>query len=139
MATGDKRFNPFLIGTVKDGRLRFNEPERLSLLLSDYEGQEVQVTVEKRVHKRSNKQNAYYWGVVIKMLGDYFGYLPDEMHSALKLKFLLKEMKPDGPLVVGDTKDLTTDGWEEYMANVRMWANRDYHILIPLPNEGVWS
>jgi len=43
---------------------------------------------------RSQKQNAYYWGVVLKTIGDDTGYLPEEMHQLMTREFLSYEKEP---------------------------------------------
>ena len=97
------------------------------------------VNIKKHRKKRSSSENRYYWGVIIKVLGDEFGYLPDEMHQVLKRVFLTYE-KPNQ--VTGEieffsksTTDLTTQQAEEYYENIRIWALSNFSILIPLPNE----
>jgi hypothetical protein len=99
------------------------------------------VTIKKHRAKRSNSENRYYWGVVIKILSDEFGYLPDEMHEVLKRLFLAYE-KPNQ--ITGEierfaksTTGLTTEQAEEYYENIRIWALSEYSILIPLPNENL--
>lgn len=44
-------------------------PQTLQLILSKFEGEEVEIEV-KAVTKRSSQQNRYYWGVVIAVLLD---------------------------------------------------------------------
>jgi ribosomal protein L39E len=87
---------------------------------------------------RSNNQNKYYWGVVIKTLSDETGFTPDEMHEVLKRKFL-KYCKalPNGEQVevTESTTDLDTKEFEEYMEQIRRFAIQELDILILLPNE----
>ena len=97
--------------------------------------EDVRVLVENKPSRKTNRsinQNNYYWGVVVKIMADFTGYTEDEMHDALRLKFLGK----DGILkTMKSTKDLSTVEMEEYLANIRMWASRDLGVYIPLPNE----
>jgi hypothetical protein len=99
------------------------------------------VTIKKFRKKRSSQENKYYWGVVVKILSDEFGYLPDEMHDVLKRLFLAYE-KPNQ--ITGEverfaksTTGLTTEQAEQYYENIRIWALTEYSILIPLPNENL--
>ncbi|MEA2036722.1 MAG: hypothetical protein U9O94_04400, partial [Nanoarchaeota archaeon] len=79
------------------------------------------------------KENAYYWGVVVKLIGEHLGYLPNEVHDALKWKFLRREgLKLDKSL---STTVLDTIDFEEYLSNIRQWAGQDLEMIIPLPNE----
>ena len=91
--------------------------------------------LQKRKKPRSNSQNAYYWGVVVQTLSEETGHFPDEIHEAMKLKFLRKhcdKLKLDS---VRSTTDLSTVEFEEFMAQIRMFAAADLNITIPLPNE----
>lgn len=50
-----------------------------------------QITKPKRT--RSLAENKYYWGIVIKILSDYTGFDPDEMHEVIKYKFLAEKQR----------------------------------------------
>ena len=119
-----------------------NEAQKMSLykMLKHLKGLHV-VNIKRHRKKRSNSENRYYWGVIIKVLGDEFGYIPDEMHQVLKRLFLTYD-KPNQ--ITGEieffsksTTDLTTEQAEEYYENIRIWALSNFSILIPLPNENL--
>lgn len=94
---------------------------------------------------RSNQQNRYYWGVVLKALGDHTGYTPDEIHEFLKQNFLHRNYirivtKKGTPLkanIVRSTTDLTTTEFEDFMTKVRQWASLELSCWIPEPNEEI--
>jgi hypothetical protein len=99
-----------------------------------FAGQPVEVIVRKIRKHRSNKQNAFYWSVVVGLLAEHCGYTPEEMHEALKWKFLRTEV--DSPLpTVRSTTSLSTVEFEEYQEQIRIWASSDLGVYIPLPNE----
>lgn len=124
--------SPVFTGKVEKGKLVLMNPEMFEAHVRSLEG-DVTLTIKRRRKDRSNEQNKYYWGVVVKILGDSFGYLPEEMHEALKLKFLLVE---DRPLkTVKSTAGLSTVEFEDLMTKIRMWAQTEHNIYIPLPNE----
>jgi hypothetical protein len=87
---------------------------------------------------RSQKQNAYYWGVVLKIMGAEIGYLPDEIHQLMCKEFLSYERSP-GELFVKSTTKLSTVEFEDYLANVRRFAATELSIFIPMPNETEFS
>ena len=58
------------------------------------QGSELEVIIRKRKSQRSSQQNRYYFGVVIKLIGEYCGYDTDDMHEALAMKFLRIEDCP---------------------------------------------
>jgi hypothetical protein len=93
----------------------------------------VDVTIRETKSKRSNNQNAYYWSVVLPILGDYFGYENDEVHFALRNKFLKKgacDLE-----TARSTTSLNTAEFEDYLEKIRRWAITEYNINVPLPNE----
>lgn len=90
---------------------------------------------EGKRYEKSN-QNGYYWGIIIPILADYFGYLPDEMHEALKNKFLRIGGTDELPKIKSTTS-LNTKQWEELMEKIRIWASTEYDINIPEPKEKI--
>ncbi len=107
-------------------------------LLNHFAGKRVILSIAAQKKDRSDNENRYYWGVVVKILGDELGYSSDEMHEALKFKFLRMEAEPDGKRrleTVRSTATLKTDEFEDYLDRIRMWAAADMGIVIPLPNE----
>ena len=88
---------------------------------------------------RSNSENSYYWGVVVKILGQEFGTFPDKTHDDLREKFLGYESMVDHNGVIYErlrsTTDLTTVEMEDYLRQIRMWASSEMNINIPQPNE----
>lgn len=122
---------------VTKGKLEFHGDERkqFSDNLNHFEGQWVWITIDRISKIRTMPQNKYYWGVVIKILSDHIGYTKDEMHSALKMQFLIV-VDDDKPLpTTKSTADLVTLAFEEYLQEVREWALTELGIDIPLPNE----
>jgi len=85
---------------------------------------------------RSSKQQRYYFGVLIKTLADETGYTTDEMHEALKYKFLQEEGIYELPKIKS-TSDLTTVEQEELNTKIREWASSELNIYLPEPNETV--
>lgn len=124
---------PVFTGTVVQGVLKKDNLQRYVNYIQILEGQRVDVVVRKHKAKRSNNQNNYYFGVVCKILGDYFGYDENEMHDALKYKFLRKGAA-DLETVQSTTK-MNTAEFEEYLEKVRRWAAMEYGVVVPLPNE----
>lgn len=121
------------IGKVEGGRIRLKDTLLFNSQVQKLEGCEVQITLTKRFNDRSSNQNRYYWGVVIKILCDHFGYFDEEMHEAMKWMFL---RKTEGaiPTVLSTTR-LNTLEFEDYVEKIRVWAMSEHEIKIPLPGE----
>jgi len=97
-------------------------------------GGEIQITMARRKRKRSDRQNGYYWGVVIPALCGATGYNQEQMHEALKWKFLKVHSDTEMP-TVKSTSELSTIEFEDFMANVRMWALDFFGLEIELPQD----
>lgn len=97
------------------------------------------IKIEKYSKKRSNPQNRYYWGVVLKYLSEITGFSVSEMHDVLKAKFLPYERANRVTSEVvqfgRSTTELNTLQYEEFLEQVRIWALNELDCLIPLPNE----
>ena len=121
---------PIFYGDVRGGKLKLDTPQSYLVELSKFEGQRIELTVRKERHTRSLNQNKYYWGVVIEILSPYFGYDREEMHEALKFKFL-KKHEDTNLVTVGSTAKLSTTEFTEYIDSVTRWAATEYQIVIP--------
>jgi hypothetical protein len=100
------------------------------------EGKLCKVTIEEYKDGRSLNQNAYYWGVVIKLLCEHTGYFDDEMHEALKYKFL-----PNRPVEIGretikvtsSSTKLNTKEFMDYVEKIKAYAASELGVIIPDP------
>lgn len=120
---------------VRRGQLVPVDPSAWSLGIRKLEGKRVTVEVEPWRKSRSAQQNRYYWGVVVAILGEEFGYTREEMHAALCHRFLGDVDEQTGLMRIRSTKDLSTAEFEEHMSRIREWAALNYAISVPLPNE----
>lgn len=121
-------------GIIKQGKVKLDLAEKWLVYLSGLEGQRIELALEKERHARTLSQNSYYWGVIIEILGNHFGYEPDEMHEALKFKFL-RLHEGSGLETVGSTTKLSTVEFGEYLDKIMRWASSDYQVYIPAAGE----
>lgn len=126
---------PIFRGIVKNGRLKLHDREKFDNYLTGIDG-EVELTVEKFRKKRSDKQNRYYYGVIVKMFSEHTGYDPKAAHGILANRFL--RVQVGDYYYVRSTKDLKTHEMEEYHANCRMWLSTEFSLYVPDPNEVVY-
>jgi len=121
---------------IKDNRDKQSLFSYLKELENDYI-----VSVKKQRNTRSNMQNSYYWKCIVQGLAEELGYFPNEMHDALRAKFLSEyEMISinDNQIAInkiGSTTALNTKSFEQYTEQVRVWALTDLGIRLMLPNE----
>lgn len=120
-------------GRVDKGQLHLKNKSRYLVQLSKLDGKEIELIIRQKKSQRSLDQNSYYWGVVVAILGDHCGYDPEEMHEALKFKFLRKGK--EGLETVTSTTDLNTKEFEDYLERIRRWASMELNCFIPQPNE----
>jgi ATP-dependent phosphoenolpyruvate carboxykinase len=113
------------------------DKERLYNVLKGLKAMPYRVELKENRGKRSLNENAYYWGVVVKILSDYTGDTPDDMHEVLKAKFLKTVVNFGGEELVMSkhTWNLTTKEFEEYLEQIRIFAQTELDVKIPLPNE----
>ena len=123
--------------TVKDDlSLNLLNVAKLKNHLLKFRGKTVEVTVELRRKHRTNEQNAYYHGVVLKMIADECGYRGEAelegLHEELKRMFLPKNGRLN---IVKSTASLSTVEFSDYIEKVRAWAAEELSLYIPDPNE----
>jgi hypothetical protein len=140
------------LGKVENGKLVFDDPKTFSQVIKDLEGEDVQVVIKKfkAYRQRSTDQNSYYWGGIVAVLAEEFGYETrggngagiDEMHEIIKFHFLgtKREVKgKDGKIrklfSSGSTASLSTGDFESLMSRIRTWASKDYGIYLLSPDE----
>jgi hypothetical protein len=127
---------PIFRGKVEKGKLLLDDPSRYLVRIASLEGKKIELTLKKSQETRSLQSNRYYWGVVVKVLADHCGYDSDEMHEALKFKFLSDKCMDDKGLVrIGSTASLTVDEFIQYTNKVVMWAAQDLQVYIPDPTQ----
>lgn len=127
--------SPIFLGTISaEGKLLLDKSEQFKHYLHTFPtGKRVEVTVSKVRRKRTPDQNAWYWGVAVKMIAEETGHEPDEIHDALKHEFCPKVLI--GNLVaVKSTKKLdTVEFGDNMMEKVVRWAAENLHMVIPMP------
>ncbi|MFH2074566.1 MAG: hypothetical protein ABIJ57_04345, partial [Pseudomonadota bacterium] len=90
--------------------------------------------------KRSDEQNRYYWGVVVSILADHFGYEPEELHEEMKLMFNPIQSKIDPSRTIGGstTKMSTVEFFSDedsYVERICRWSATEHGVYIPPPEK----
>lgn len=136
------------LGYIKAGKLKVAKSELPAFLslISKQKDKRVEIIV-KFGSKRSNQQNAYYWGVIVELIrlgiNDMQGenFTKEDIHEFLKNKFLQGEeiVNKEGEVIMirKSTIDNTKTAQEEYHENCRRFAFEFLNIEIPLPNEQI--
>ena len=133
---------PKFTGHIEAGRLNLIGYHRIALdrYLQTFKNKtKVDVVIRKHRSQRTNDQNNYYWGVVVKILGDHFGYDPEDMHTELKRLFNHVKSKIDGQVIGGTTTKMNTVEFfqdeDSYIERICRWAAVEHQVYIPPPQK----
>jgi len=134
--------NPIFKAKVINGNLIFNDNDKLNTYLLKFSANDsLEVILRKESKLRSLRQNRYYWAVIISMLSEELGHSEDEMHEIFKAMFLTNEVDLVTKTgnrhfnITKSTTELTTKKMEVYLEKIRMFAEMELDIFLPLPNE----
>lgn len=127
---------------IRGGHLQMRNRQRFETAMRQFRDGEVIVTVERAHATRSEAQNAYYFGVVLKYLHDYTEQGVDDLHEYCKHRFNAKVLMlcdKDGVIVgeerVGQsTAKLNKLTFGEYVERVRQWMRDDLGVVTPDPD-----
>lgn len=125
-------------GNILKGKVIFDNQEEFKTYVGCLEGQRVFVTIQKEAAKRSNDQNAYYWGVVIQLISDNTGHTPDEVHEAMKMMFLKVPGTGGLPETIRSSAKLSTKDFGEFVEKVKRWAASSIGVYCPDAIEVEW-
>lgn len=122
-------------GIVKNGHLELANKDWFLDGVKRFQG-DVLITIEPDKASRTTQQNRYYFGVIVKILADELGYSVDEMHEALKWKFL-KIHENELP-TVRSTTDLSTAEFSDYCEKIKQFAAFELSVVLPDPGQADW-
>ena len=132
--------------SIHNGLFKRNRNLVLSAIKS-FEGKEVVITIDRLKKKRSNSQNAFYWGCLIPLMQggakDAWGedWSINKAHKHLSKKFVFHESVNEKTSEVTQTPksttELTTTEWEVYVTEIRIYLLKDFDIDAPEPNQEI--
>jgi len=121
---------PIFRAKIENGELTHYSEETYNEYLKTLNGF-VNVIVRKPSSKRSTQLNKYYWGVVVKLLGNELGLTAPEMHKDLKEQFIGLR-KIDGDCLTS-TK-MSNKQFKDYLDEIKIFYAQQ-EIVIPDPND----
>ncbi len=113
-------------------------------------GQRVDIVITKHRNRRSEEANAYYWGVVLKLMAAHTEHSPEEIHDAMCEQFLPNERKRVEFFnrMTGEVLTVNTDHrrssklhgapFYDFVELVRMWARDFLGVDTPDPDPNYW-
>jgi hypothetical protein len=122
-------------GKVGNNRLWLEDKAGFAALIQKLEGLDIEIILRKLRRKRSLPQNSYYHGVVIPLLAEHCGYDHEEMHEALKERFLRDRAREVNGLVkIRSSTSLDTVEMTDYIESCRRLA-AELGVVVPDPGE----
>lgn len=125
-------------GKIQDGKFRPYDEVLFLDAVKSLEGKSVEVEIRTGKSTRSTRMNKYYWGVVIKCISSETGYTDEETHEYLKTKFLgykVVTIAGERHPILNSSATLSTDDFQNYLAEIVRWAGEFLNLTIPQPNE----
>lgn len=134
-------------GKIENGEIKIPRSKALKEAMLLFGDQPFQITLERKVKKRSSKQNAYYFGCCLPAVIDALvenGYPRSELnqevvHEMLKIKFLtvdlVSEQTGEVLTIVKSTTELSTTDFMNFIDDIVRWSANILHYEIKLPNE----
>ena len=123
----------------KDGKPVLDNPEGFVKDCHGLEGKRGFVVAIPFRRLKTNEQNRYYRGVVVKRFADEWGCTNKEAHEALSWEHLKYRPNPGSgmPPIIKSTalSEWSTAEWEDYMEFLRRWGAQEHGLYIELPNE----
>jgi hypothetical protein len=130
---------------IKDGNLQTNIRKLIAEQLPRFNGKRVTITIEKAKKQRSDPQNRFYWGVIIKEQQQCFlerwGELFDaeQVHDWNKANIWYEERinEQSGEVfkIPGSSKKQSTFQFEERLEKLRQFFWNSFDWKLSLPNE----
>jgi hypothetical protein len=120
------------------GELAMRELPRWRGALARMRGRDVTIQIRRESVRRSLKANAYYWWGPIGALASWSGHEPDEIHEAMKAKFLPRRqvILPTGEVLdlPPSTATLDVEAFSLYVNQVIRFAAEN-GVIVPTAEE----
>lgn len=143
------------VGEVTDTGYKFDDAELVRRMLSGFKRGKVITTFKAaganaEAQLRSRKANAYYRGVVLKLMAEHSGHTTDELHDAMCEMFIPSEKKQIEFIneMTGEVVQVETDprrsskqsptAFYDFVEQVRQWAREFLNVDTPDPDPLYW-
>lgn len=118
---------PLWYGKIHNGNFYPNQPDHYLSYLANLNDCDVQLTVEKKNKRRSNQQNRYGHGVLLKQLSEHTGFTVTELKELAKkdLGLVRYVERKNGAMVelTRSSATFTTTEWEQFMVRLRQMGD----------------
>lgn len=86
--------------------------------------------------KRTSRSNRYLWAGVYAPIARHLGYTAEQIHEAMKDKFLAREDLSTGLRIAQSTAALGQERFGQYVEQVREWSHQFLGLYIETADEG---
>lgn len=126
----------FTARVTDQGHLLIDNHAGFTAAVSRFRGRDVVVRVERKKHKRSLDQNAYWWAVPVETLAEELGYTRPQMHYALLGECFGYRPGPAGTAVPikPASSDLSIEEFSHLIDWVLTWAPAELGITLEPPS-----
>lgn len=140
-------------GVYINGAGVINNPDLAEDLMDafrQYKGQHVDVTIAPHTETRSERANAYLWGVVYREIAAYTGHTVEAIHAAMVERYLPNERlrveffnRHSGEVLEIDTdrrrtSKLSGKAFFDFVEQVRLFAQEFLTVDTPDPDPEYW-
>ena len=135
----NKTHTETFLALVEKGKMELYNRPHFEKFVSELDDGKYTMTIKKHKKIRSELQNAYYWGYIIKTFSEKVKSSPEETHKFLGEEILSYtyhcEHSGDMRVRIKSTTKLTTKEFELYMERCRVEFYDTYKITMLLPGE----
>lgn len=142
--------------TVRGGKLKLFDRDGFDRELGRFmDGQELELTIREggdgaRARIRSQKANAYLWGVIYPLMSLDTGHSPEDIHDAMCERFLPNEQKRVDFFnkMTGESLTVETDArrssklagspFYDFVEEIRGFAREFLNVETPDPDPEYW-
>lgn len=126
---------PYFASKIENGDLKLFDRDGFVRYIKAQPDGKYSLIVKKWRKPRSNKQNAWYWGVILPLIADETGHTTEELHEIFKKLFLQRQVimfNGQEYELPGTTTTLNTSEMTEFINRVIVEAS-NMGIVIPEP------
>lgn len=135
-------FHPLSLIGEKHGETFQVDRPRLQRYLQTLPDGRYEIAVTRYVETRSNAQNRYYHGVIVKGLAEYWGLDHDDAHELIKWHCNPKTLsvvnqqtgEVEEKTIGGSTARLNKEEWSEFIERCHRWAAENFDFVIADPD-----
>jgi len=124
---------PVFKAHCSSGKLVFENRSALDHYIHNLKDGPLEVIIRKVRVQRSSSQNAYYWSVIIPLIAEWSGHENEEVHLALRHRFLTDRTEA-GLEFARSTSTLDTAEFTKYIELCRRFAAEN-GVYVPDPGE----